>query len=109
MAGVRGLSAEPVVAPQPSPQLIETGKAAYQERCVTCHGATGEGNGPAGAYLTPRPRNFKAEEFKRGSKPEQAYGTITDGIPNTAMPSFASLSPEERWALAYYVLSLKAK
>jgi mono/diheme cytochrome c family protein len=30
----------------------------YNQLCATCHGATGEGNGPAGSALKPPPRNF---------------------------------------------------
>src|SRR5262245_39426560 len=32
--------------------------ALFANRCTPCHGATGGGNGPASASLTPPPRNF---------------------------------------------------
>lgn len=33
-------------------------KNIFQIRCVTCHGQTGKGDGPAGRALKPRPRSF---------------------------------------------------
>ena len=40
------------------------GKVLFEQNCVSCHGATGEGNGPVGATLNPPPRNFVKGEFK---------------------------------------------
>lgn len=34
------------------------GKTKYDQFCVTCHGATGKGDGPAGAALKPKPADF---------------------------------------------------
>jgi mono/diheme cytochrome c family protein len=31
----------------------------YQSFCVKCHGPQGKGDGPAGATLDPKPRNFQ--------------------------------------------------
>jgi mono/diheme cytochrome c family protein len=33
-------------------------KGDYMNFCARCHGATGQGDGPAAASLSPRPRNF---------------------------------------------------
>ena len=40
------------------------GKKNFDTLCFTCHGATGAGDGPAGAALTPPPRNFQKGDFK---------------------------------------------
>ena len=40
------------------------GKATYDMLCTTCHGPGGKGDGPAGAALTPAPRDFSVGEFK---------------------------------------------
>ena len=34
------------------------GEAQYKTLCISCHGEKGDGNGPAGAALTPKPTNF---------------------------------------------------
>ncbi|MDZ4678591.1 MAG: cytochrome c [Oligoflexia bacterium] len=88
-----------------TPQLLEKGKASYMINCLTCHGEKGDGNGVAGQYMNPKPRDFAKAKFKKGKKPEQIFNTLTKGMDGTSMASFASLSEEERWAVAHYVLS----
>ena len=39
----------------------------------------------------------------------QIFETLGKGVPGSAMVKFTNLSEEERWALAFYVLDLKAK
>ncbi|MBI3395341.1 MAG: c-type cytochrome, partial [Spirochaetia bacterium] len=40
-------------------------KKLFTERCSTCHGPMGKGDGPAGAALNPKPRNFsKIADYK---------------------------------------------
>src|SRR2546429_5543936 len=34
------------------------------EWCAGCHGETGAGDGPAAAYMLPRPRNFTGAVYK---------------------------------------------
>jgi high-affinity iron transporter len=57
-------AAAPAAAPAaPPPAASDAGATAeakqiFDTRCFTCHGAAGEGNGPASAGLTPPPRNF---------------------------------------------------
>ena len=79
--------------------------ALYQVNCASCHGKTGLGDGPNKVY--PPPRNFREGGFSFGNTEEAIFRTITQGIPGTAMTSFAaSLTPEERHLLARYVRSL---
>ncbi len=94
-------------APKSTPVLLEKGKTSFARNCLACHGETGEGDGPTGKFLMPKPRNFKTEPFKQGEKPDQIFDTISKGVPGSTMVAFATLPEEERWALAYYVLDLK--
>jgi cytochrome c oxidase cbb3-type subunit 2 len=87
------------------------GKAVYLRECSACHGERGDGQGPAAAFLDPRPRDFTKRKFKLrttliGQPPTTAdiLRTIERGIPGTAMPSFAFLTAEERGQIAAYVL-----
>lgn len=104
-----GLFAGSVMAapPKASKELLEKGKASFTTNCVVCHGEKGDGNGPAGAQMNPKPRDFAAGKFKNGEKLEQVFKTLTEGLPGTAMPPFTHVSEEERWGLAHYVLSFK--
>ncbi len=39
----------------------------------------------------------------------EIFDTLGKGVPGTAMVKFTNLSEDERWALAWYVLELKAR
>jgi caa(3)-type oxidase subunit IV len=92
---------------EPSPDLVAHGKELYNQQCVSCHGAAGRGDGPAAGSLVPPPRNFtQAAGWKNGRKPSQIFKTLREGLPPSAMASFATLPAEDRWALAHYVGTL---
>ncbi|MCC7386542.1 MAG: cytochrome c [Deltaproteobacteria bacterium] len=93
----------------PTKEALEKGKAVFTTNCAACHGETGAGDGPAGLVLNPRPRNFAKDPFKQGTKPEQVFKTITEGVPGTVMVGWPQLPEEDRWALAHYVRELLPK
>ncbi|MFL5354502.1 c-type cytochrome [Archangium sp.] len=105
VVGGAAVAAEP--PPKATPALIEKGKGVYATYCQTCHGMKGEGDGPMGTYLNPKPRNFLTEPFKQGNKPEQIFQTLGKGVPGSAMVAFVNLPEEDRWALAHYVVELQ--
>ena len=86
------------------------GRAIYLENCAQCHGEGGKGDGPSRATMnpkTPAPANFTDAEFMAGLSPFKAFNAVSFGVENTAMASFAALSEEQRWQVAFYVLSLR--
>lgn len=104
-------TAAPVQASEPkkTPELVEKGKALFNTNCAVCHGEKGDGNGPAGAALNPKPRDFAHGPFKQGSRPAQIFKTLTEGVKDTPMVAWAHLTEDDRWALVYYVLELVPK
>lgn len=94
--------------PAKTPELVAKGKASYEINCSSCHGARGAGDGVAAASLDPKPRNLATGPFRNGTEPAQVFATLAKGINGTGMISFGHLPEEERWALAYYVLDLRA-
>lgn len=58
-----------VAAPVAAAPFVAT--TSFKTTCGPCHGETGEGNGPAGMALTPRPANFSDPAFWVGK--EKAY------------------------------------
>jgi mono/diheme cytochrome c family protein len=88
----------------------------YRRHCAHCHGISGDGLGPTAAILDPYPRDYRSGVFKFKSTYTAAQPTdddlrriLHDGIPGTAMPSFALLPPDEREALVEYVKYLSIR
>jgi len=92
-------------SPRRAPDLAK-GAALYADRCISCHGDSGRGDGPAAKGLTPPPSNFHDAErmAKRGLY--GLYNTISLGVANTAMVGFGQIKDDERWALAFHVANL---
>ncbi|HRP69551.1 MAG TPA: c-type cytochrome, partial [Turneriella sp.] len=62
------------------------GEALYNDKaCATCHGAQGHGDGPVGAALKPKPRNFADAKWKFGTDLKSVIHTIENGSPGTGM------------------------
>lgn len=91
-----------VTAPSQPPDVAR-GNALFAENCAACHGASGAGDGPQGAALTPRPSNFHDTGRFRNQTPYALYNSISLGVAGTAMPAFSKLSEADRWALAFVV------
>ncbi len=63
----------------------------------------------AGA-MKPRhisPRNLQLSIFRGGSRPQDIYRRIANGIEGTPMPSAPTLSPDEIWALVAFVRNMR--
>jgi high-affinity iron transporter len=90
------------IAPRHLPVLAQAA-ALYQTHCAACHGAQGQGDGPAGRSLDPPPSNFHDRARLEQRSVYGLYSTITLGVQGTAMAAFQTLSEAERWTLAFYV------
>lgn len=87
-----------------TPELIQKGKELFRANCASCHGENGEGDGPAGAVLNPKPRNFHSTAvWTNGSKVSQMYKTLQEGIVKNGMASYSYLPPGDRFALIHFV------
>lgn len=94
-----GVRAVPARAPD-----LAKGRALYESTCAPCHGATGLGDGPAGAKLDPPPRNFHERDRLVALSPFALFSTITYGLAGTGMVGYETqLDDAARWDLAYYV------
>lgn len=101
--GRKLLAAYPVpLAPSSLPDLGR-GAALYAQNCSSCHGASGNGRGPAATGMDPAPIDFTDGSRARERSVFGLYQVIEQGLEGTAMPSFAHLSPDDRWALAFHV------
>ncbi|HYK83011.1 MAG TPA: c-type cytochrome [Gemmatimonadales bacterium] len=99
-----------------SAQDTTAGKRVYVKWCAGCHGETGAGDGPAAAYMLPRPRNFTGALYKirttaSGQLPTDAdlARAIELGLPGSAMPAWQGrLSEAERRGVLAYVKTFSA-
>lgn len=97
------LAAYPVpLSPGATPDLSR-GAALYADNCASCHGSNGNGQGPAATGMDPAPIDFTDESRARERSLFALYQVIEQGLEGTDMPGFSQLTPEERWALAFYV------
>ncbi len=94
---------------QPTPELIEKGKAVFKTNCTSCHGLEGYGDGPAASALNPKPRNFHQGYWHWGGGLARVVRTISEGSPGTAMPAFVGIPMGDRIEVAHYVRSLEPK
>lgn len=97
-----------VTLPAQTPDLAR-GRALYQTNCALCHGADAHGDGFAGAQLDPAPTNFHDAERYRARSLFGLFNTISLGVEDTGMASFAHLDAQSRWDLAFYVGAIAAE
>jgi len=97
----------------------DSGKQLYYRFCWGCHGFRGDGVGenwlptgsyPAMPYLNIQPRNFDAAVFKCRSTPtgtlptdDDLYNSVGRGFVMTNMPSWISLTNQQRADLVAFI------
>jgi cytochrome c5 len=57
----------------------ERGKNLFLEKCQLCHGAGGEGNGPAAIAYNPRPANFTDPNFWKDAPEKKIAEAVKNG------------------------------
>lgn len=94
----------------------EAGADLYYRYCWGCHGARGDGNGENAPYVTPAPRNFVSATFKcrstsTGTLPldSDLYSSLTRGFIASNMPSWATLTAQNRADLVAFIKTLSAR
>jgi len=78
--------------------------------CAACHGASGDGSGPAASLAAFKPRDLRALDSYSGARTVEGIATtiafgIADG--RTGMPAYPDIPKRERLAIAEYILSLE--
>jgi cytochrome c oxidase cbb3-type subunit 2 len=100
------------------------GRQLYYRYCWGCHGFRGDGNGenwlPPASWLEPylniQPRNFVAGTFKCRSTPtgnlptdQDLYNTLVRGVVNSSMPSWITLTDQNRADLIAFIKTFSAR
>jgi len=103
----------------------DSGRQLYFRYCWGCHGFRGDGNGenwlPTGAYpnspnLNIQPRNFVSATFKCRSTPtgtlptdQDIYDSLVRGLTNSNMPSWITLTTQNRVDLIAFIKTLSER
>jgi len=90
-------------------ESLAAGKQAYQRRCASCHGTTGEG-GP-GNDLIPAAPSLVDDQWEHGSTDGAIFDNIKNGVgPDFNMVPFKDiLKDDEIWNVVNYVRSMAKK
>ena len=99
-----------VTDPLPStPAVIAAGRGLYAAKCATCHGTHGDGDGPAGAGLSPRPTDLRSLLHSPMVRDDALMWAIGAGGAEfgTGMPGFKeALTADARWQIVRYLRTL---
>jgi mono/diheme cytochrome c family protein len=91
----------------PTEVNIAKGKELFNANCKSCHGEQGNGDGPAGAALNPKPRNFHQKEgWTNGNKFSEMYKTLQEGITKNGMAAYEYIPAADRISIIHYIRSL---
>jgi hypothetical protein len=87
--------------------VLANGQRIYAETCSTCHGETGDGDGPAGAALDPPPSNIRhLPRMPIMSSDAYLYWTVAEGGEpvQTGMLAFRQvLTSDDIWSVILYL------
>ncbi|MBE9473492.1 MAG: c-type cytochrome [Chloroflexi bacterium] len=91
------------------PDAIAEGEILYQANCSSCHGYTGEGDGPASARLDPKPKNLAQNQPNLSDS--YLFWRISEGglmEPfNSIMPGWKGLLRDERiWQVITFLRTM---
>ncbi|HEX7973421.1 MAG TPA: c-type cytochrome [Anaerolineales bacterium] len=93
----------PVVPPDPV-----QGEAIFAEKCTSCHGASGKGDGQRAAQLPNPVAAIGTAGVARQASPASWFSVVTQGNLERFMPPFASLTDRQRWDVVAYAYTLSA-
>jgi mono/diheme cytochrome c family protein len=89
-----------------TPDSISKGKVLYTNNCLSCHGETGQGNGPKAKDLDKRPQDLRTS--MKGQSDGALFWKSVEG--RKPMPSFEKdLKPDDLWNVINYMRTLAPK
>ena len=84
----------------------------YEQLCATCHGSAGDGNGPAGQALNPKPRNFTDVAWQNATDDGRIHKVIKEGGSSVGLSALmaawgSKITDPEIDALVAYIRKFK--
>jgi len=76
--------------------VSERGRDLWAQNCALCHGATGQGDGPAARWLRPAPTDLTAHDYAAS----RLADALWNGVAGTSMSAWRDLPADDRSELA---------
>ena len=89
----------------PNPASLLNGRKYYAINCAVCHGATGQGNGPAAPYGMAQ--ISLVNDRVRGLSDGYLFGMIRNG--RGLMPTYNRIEELDRWDVVNYIRGLQGR
>jgi mono/diheme cytochrome c family protein len=83
---------KPVAVAPPAPS--SEAKDIFYQKCVTCHGDHGMGDGPGAAALNPKPRSFSDQAWQASTTDEHIAKTIVGGGVSVGLSPAMAANPD---------------
>ncbi|MEM7152296.1 MAG: cytochrome c [Myxococcota bacterium] len=77
-----------------SPQARKDAQKVWKERCSTCHGLSGHGDGPQARYLEVKPRRLSDRAWKESVTDEHLRKVIVEGGPSVGLNLAMAPNPD---------------
>lgn len=99
-----------------SAEELNYGRKLYLNSCASCHGANGDGSGPAARHLAAKPRDFRKGDFLYKSDPNAALPTnedlmnvVRNGVIQRGMPAWKGFQTTDIQAVVNYIKTFSPK
>ena len=76
------------------PAVVAEAQKVWKDKCVTCHGDRGLGDGPGAAALDPKPRTFKDPKWQMQTNDERISKVIVEGGASVGLSANMAPNPE---------------
>lgn len=80
--------------PATDPKVVAEAKQVWDQKCSTCHGTDGRGDGAAGAALEPKPRNFHDRAWAGRVQDDHLKKVIVEGGAAVGLSANMAPNPE---------------
>ena len=75
-------------------EAVAEANKVWQERCVTCHGNNGKGDGPGAAALAVKPRSFSDPTWQASFDNERIKKVIVEGGASVGLNEAMAPNPD---------------